>query len=482
MTDINRIEGPSGSPENPQRRERSTPEADKFKKEMQKKVEKVDESDTEQKRKRKRREEDEPDDEVAAAAAKATPDTHITPFSLEEKEKGLSPMEMQAGKGKISPMASGERKPSPMEAFATPPPAAFTPPSSEEIEDDAGMWGESADIEEMPSTPAPTETRAAPFSPAVEPTAPQAPERPPEQRTPTEQTQAASQTQETTPTQQKGAPPTPGTPLPKAEPLKRADQALPKGPAEKKISTEEMQTRAPSKEDVEAVLKATPEDLEKKQEPSLKEAAPSEPQKPTSPPPPSAKDIEEAEEEAIEGIVPVTPTLTTTAAQLESEKKKDPSADTSTAGVPPPPPEHIPLAGELAPTAPPTPYSTMNPQMLDIFERMAGVMTVLTTTGVSETTVTLNSPQFASSVFYGTQIIIKEYSTAPKAFNIQIHGTPQAVAAFQGNTNDLMAAFQHGNYNFRVNRLETGYLEDRPLFHRKESASGDKQDQQEPGN
>jgi hypothetical protein len=53
------------------------------------------------------------------------------------------------------------------------------------------------------------------------------------------------------------------------------------------------------------------------------------------------------------------------------------------------------------------------------------------------------------------------------------------VAAFQGNTNDLMAAFQHGNYNFRVNRLDTSLLDERPLFKRKDKISNDPDDQPE---
>jgi hypothetical protein len=124
-----------------------------------------------------------------------------------------------------------------------------------------------------------------------------------------------------------------------------------------------------------------------------------------------------------------------------------------------------------------TPYAIMNPQVQDIFDRMVGVMTVMQASGMTETTITLNAPQFASSVFFGTQIIIQEFSTAPQAYNIQINGSAQAVALFQGNAEDLMAAFQSGNYNFRVNRLEMGYLTERPLFKRKEKASGDKQDQ-----
>jgi hypothetical protein len=59
------------------------------------------------------------------------------------------------------------------------------------------------------------------------------------------------------------------------------------------------------------------------------------------------------------------------------------------------------------------------------------------------------------------------------AYNIQFVGSPQGVALFQGNVSDLMAAFQGGNYNFKVNRIETHLQSDRPLFKRKEGLGGE---------
>lgn len=123
------------------------------------------------------------------------------------------------------------------------------------------------------------------------------------------------------------------------------------------------------------------------------------------------------------------------------------------------------------------PYAMMRPEVQEIFDRMVGVMTVMNLSGMTQTVITLNMPQFASSVFFGTQIIIQEFSSAPQAFNIQLNGTPEAVELFQGNADDLMAALQAGNYNFRVNRLETGFLTtERPLFRRKEKLEGGRQE------
>ena len=128
---------------------------------------------------------------------------------------------------------------------------------------------------------------------------------------------------------------------------------------------------------------------------------------------------------------------------------------------------------QIQPMAMPS-YAYLHPQVMELFERMVGVMTVMDMNGVRETTVTLNAPQFSSSVFYGAQIIIQEYTTAPKVFNIQMVGSPQAVALFQANADDLMAAFQSGKYNFRVNRLEAS-LSERPLIRRKEGPGKEKE-------
>lgn len=135
-----------------------------------------------------------------------------------------------------------------------------------------------------------------------------------------------------------------------------------------------------------------------------------------------------------------------------------------------------PLTGTPSTPTAPAPYTQLHPMVLDLFERMVGVMTVMSTAGITETTVTLSSPQYANSVFFGAQIIIKEYSTAPKAFNIQIITNAQGAALVQAYADDLMAAFRTGNYNFKVNRLEAGLSAEKPLVRRKEGPSKDKEE------
>ncbi len=125
--------------------------------------------------------------------------------------------------------------------------------------------------------------------------------------------------------------------------------------------------------------------------------------------------------------------------------------------------------------------SPLNPQVVELLDLMVGSMTLIDTNGISETTLTLDSPQFASSLFYGATITIQEYSTAPKAFNIHLKASPEAVSLMQIHTADLMAAFQQENSSFKLNRLEMHLLEsDRPFFKRKEQVSEDKKERDYP--
>jgi len=110
------------------------------------------------------------------------------------------------------------------------------------------------------------------------------------------------------------------------------------------------------------------------------------------------------------------------------------------------------------------------------FEKMASVMLVMNSSQEIETTFFLDNPQFASSVLFGTQITIREFSTAPKAFNIEILSNPQAIAAMQAGQAGLLAAFESSKFNFSVHRFETHIQqEERPVFHRKDDQ--DLQDQ-----
>jgi hypothetical protein len=137
-------------------------------------------------------------------------------------------------------------------------------------------------------------------------------------------------------------------------------------------------------------------------------------------------------------------------------------------------PLFISPATEAAPA-----YTALNSEILALFEKMVGVISVMKESGITETIIHLNTAEYANSRFAGSEIIIREYSTAPLAYNIELVGTSQNAALFEQNIGALMTAFRAGNHNFTVNRIESRLLQrtDKPLFHRKEKTSEKKEEE-----
>lgn len=130
------------------------------------------------------------------------------------------------------------------------------------------------------------------------------------------------------------------------------------------------------------------------------------------------------------------------------------------------------------PPLPPAGSGFSHPIIHQLFDTMVSFMMVMDLDGDKTTTFILGE-EFAASIFYGARITITEHSTAPKAFNVQLSASPEAVASFQRNMPSLLATFESGNYAFRIHRLETSLLDEkRPLFKRKESFGSDKQSTQ----
>jgi hypothetical protein len=124
--------------------------------------------------------------------------------------------------------------------------------------------------------------------------------------------------------------------------------------------------------------------------------------------------------------------------------------------------------------------ATLPSEIEAMFEKMAGTMIVMTSAGDAETTLFLDSSEFSQSPFYGTRITIKEFSTAPKAFNIEIASNALALQRINAHKPALLTAFAKGDFNFSIGRLDTEIqVEDRPFFHRKEAASQDEEDQKQ---
>jgi len=128
------------------------------------------------------------------------------------------------------------------------------------------------------------------------------------------------------------------------------------------------------------------------------------------------------------------------------------------------PPQIQPAAEAAAIAA--APY--IRPEIQAHYYQMVGtIMMMAKTPGVSKTEFLLNNPAFANSKFYGASIEVTRFSTAPDAFNIRLTGTTEAVNAFNQSIPSLMSAFQNGNFNFRINRIEAEHSTERPVFHRK---------------
>jgi hypothetical protein len=89
-------------------------------------------------------------------------------------------------------------------------------------------------------------------------------------------------------------------------------------------------------------------------------------------------------------------------------------------------------------------------EVLDFFEKSVNAIAYLHHSGDSETTFYLDTARFP-----GTKIIVREFNTAPRAFNISLIGSPESVTLFNSHAADLIAAFQKTPFNYTVHRLES---------------------------
>ncbi|HEX2580063.1 MAG TPA: hypothetical protein VHK67_06660 [Rhabdochlamydiaceae bacterium] len=177
---------------------------------------------------------------------------------------------------------------------------------------------------------------------------------------------------------------------------------------------------------------------------------------------------EDVVEEKIEAIEKKEELETTTLLRKERKEAKAPDQPfappaTSTLG-----PLFIPPAPSVSPA-----YTHLSPEMLLLFEKMISQIFIMQASGVNETVIHLNTPEFSSSIFAGAQIVIKEFSTAPLAFNIEFLGSLQNSLYFEQNIASLRAAFASEDRKYSINRIESRLLskQEKPLFRRKEKTS-----------
>lgn len=111
----------------------------------------------------------------------------------------------------------------------------------------------------------------------------------------------------------------------------------------------------------------------------------------------------------------------------------------------------------------------LTPSTVSLFYQMVGTIYVMQgEQGINRTEVVLNNPAYANSKFFGATITIEKYATAPDSFNIRLSGSHEAVVSFKENIPSLMNAFENGNFNFRIARIDAEYSIEKPLFRRKE--------------
>ena len=151
--------------------------------------------------------------------------------------------------------------------------------------------------------------------------------------------------------------------------------------------------------------------------------------------------------------------------EREKEGKRGEKIELESASLPPLPAHIQPLAAAATTQA----ASYIHPSTMSLFFQMVGTMYVMAgTPGVQLTEIVLNSPAYAESKFYGSIIRIEKYATAPDSFNITLSGSNQAVVSFKENVPGLLAAFQNGQFPFKVNRLDVEYRIEKPVYRRKE--------------
>jgi hypothetical protein len=144
-----------------------------------------------------------------------------------------------------------------------------------------------------------------------------------------------------------------------------------------------------------------------------------------------------------------------------------------------PSPTTLPPGVPLTSDAPLPTYTQLPAQILSLYERMVGVITVMQVTpGVTETAIHLNSEQFTSSIFYGAKIIISEDKNARNQFNIIINVSPQAAELLRPNLDQLHRSFTRAGYNFEVKQITINISEESEGEFKRKGAVGDQQQDQ----
>ena len=104
-------------------------------------------------------------------------------------------------------------------------------------------------------------------------------------------------------------------------------------------------------------------------------------------------------------------------------------------------------------------YTKLSPEVFALFEQLSWVITIRETLQEklekTQTSFILDGPQFSSSIFYGSQITIEEFASAPKEYNIYFSGSQEARDLFDAHKAELEDAFHTGGFSFTVQIIQT---------------------------
>lgn len=89
-----------------------------------------------------------------------------------------------------------------------------------------------------------------------------------------------------------------------------------------------------------------------------------------------------------------------------------------------------------------------------VLENASQGITHLLAEKMQETTLTLDGPLFAGTPLAGVKVIVREYSTAPLAFNIHFACGPAALAYLEPHLRTLTSFFQNRRYPFSVHSVD----------------------------
>lgn len=105
-------------------------------------------------------------------------------------------------------------------------------------------------------------------------------------------------------------------------------------------------------------------------------------------------------------------------------------------------------------------YDRLHPEIASVFERVVSEMILIDACNEKHAVLTLNSPAFSNSIFFGTKVLISEFSTAPKVFNVQFIGSQAAAQVFQTHAPEFYRTFQSQSFDFSIHQFDWSFEED----------------------